>query len=338
VFEFATPVAWFLLPLPLLVWLLIPPAKRSSQPALILPFYADIKTLCEKKARVRKYRLSRLLACLVWVLGVCALAGPQWLGKPIQMARAGRNILLAIDVSGSMETPDMLVKGKRYDRLSLVKAVAKRFIDKREGDRLGLILFGSRAYLQTPLTYDRKTVKAQLEDATIGLAGQRTAIGDAIGAAVKRLSALPQNARVLVLLTDGASNAGADPIQAAKMAAKNHIRIYTIGLGGDKIPVDTPFGVQYRQQSSDLDPHTLKTIADLTGGLFFRADNPASLVEAYQRLNDLEPVTAESTAYRPVTPLYHWPLLAAFLIILGFLSRPVQRSLTRRRLHNVLDH
>ncbi len=169
----------------------------------------------------------------------------QSFGETIVLPQKGRDIMLAVDISGSMKMEDMSIKGQSVSRLAVVKMVGKEFINSRKGDRLGLILFGSRAYLQTPLTFDTKTVQHMLNDATIGLAGMQTAIGDAIGLAAKRLLDISQENRVLILLTDGGNNSGAvSPLSAAKLAAENNIRIYTIGFGADQLTVPTMFGRQ----------------------------------------------------------------------------------------------
>lgn len=334
--EFATPLAWLLLPLPILIRWLIPATAVTPGRALVLPFLDDFRLNDSSSSQITLSMWRHSMVYLLWCLLVCALAGPQWLGKPIPLVKHGRPILLGIDISGSMQIADMVVKNHHYDRITLVKAVAERFIKRRQGDQIGLLLFGSRAYLQTPLTYDHQTVIAQLKDATIGLAGQHTAMGDAIGLAIKRLSNVPKNNRVLVLLTDGATNAGVDPLTAAKLAAKHHVRIYTIGLGADEIAVQTPFGTQYQKQSSDLDPDTLKKVADITGGAFFRANDAAALVKAYQQLDKLEPIVTNNTAtYRPLTPLYPWPLGLALGLSLGLLARQIdyrRRTVASRKI------
>ena len=313
--NFDLPWILILIPLPIGLYYLLPPIKIQRNGAIRVPFYDRMQT-CKSAQRSIKRSRFPMLPWIMWVFLIIALAGPQWLGKPIPITRQARNIFLAIDVSGSMQTKDMKVGGRDYDRLSLVKGVARRFIQRRRGDRIGLILFGSRAYLQTPLTHDLTTVTNQLNDATIGLAGQRTAMGDAIGLAIKRFEKTPEKSRVLVLLTDGVTNAGVDPIKAAELAKRYHIRIYTIGLGADDQMINTPFGTQFLKKATDLDPKTLKRIADLTGGVFFRALDARSLVQAYQALDQLEPVKTDSAVYQPIKLLYAWPLSIALL--LGF--------------------
>ena len=256
-----------------------------------------------------------MFAYFIWALLLFSASQPQWLGNAVVLPQEGRNLLLALDVSGSMQIPDMKLRGVAVDRLTVTKSVANTFVEKRIGDRLGLILFGTKAYLQTPLTFDRKTIRHRLDDATIGLAGQRTAIGDAIGLAVKRLLQTPKDSRVLILLTDGANNAGAlTPRQAAKIAADNHIKIYTIGLGSESMMIDGLLGPQMINPSNELDEETLKQIAKSTNGHYFRAQNTRELQQIYKTIDRLEPVNSDTTVFRPTTPLFYWPLLLALLL------------------------
>lgn len=321
--DFANPWAFVCLPLPFLVRYLLPQAKVSGSSALRVPFFARLLQLLQARNQhlsFAGYRWKQWLCYGIWLLLVLAAAGPQWLGEPISQPRSGRAMMLAVDLSGSMQTPDMTLLGIPADRLAVVKDVAKKFIEQRKGDRLGLILFGSRAYLQTPLTFDRQTVLHMLDDATIGLAGTETAIGDAIGLAIKRLRAYPQESRVLVLLTDGANNSGAvAPVQAARLAAAEGIKIYTIGVGADTAMVPGPFGIQMVNPASDLDEDTLREIAQLTGGMFFRAKNTAALKDAYRALDRYEPVVADQVVYRAIKPLYPWPLATALLLSISLI-------------------
>ncbi len=324
----ATWWALLLLPLPLVVPYLLPRAKPLEQSALRVPFFARLQAInavpTELTTSIKTWQ--SLLAYLIWILIVIAAAGPEWLGKPVMIQQAGRNIMLAVDLSGSMEIPDMSLNGKTVNRLTMIKAVAGNFIDQRQGDRLGLVLFGSQAYLQTPLTFDRKTVHQMLSDATIGLAGQMTDIGDAIGLSVKRLMQYPAKSRVLVLLTDGASNTGfVSPTDAAAMAAKQGIQIYTIGIGSDKAIVQTFWGPQYVNPSADLDEGTLKQIASITGGQYFRARDSEALKQIYEQINKLQPISADKQYFRPVKELYPWPLglalLLSALVVTGRLNK-----------------
>ncbi|MDB4409232.1 VWA domain-containing protein [Gammaproteobacteria bacterium] len=312
-FEFSTPLVFALLPLPVFVALLLPRAPLAASRALRLPFYQALHTSVGE-GRGRRSRLRLLLATLAWLLLVMAAARPQFIGEPVQLPVSGRDLLLAVDISGSMDEQDMMLVDKVASRLTAVKIVAGNFIERREGDRLGLILFGDQAYLQTPLTFDRKTTNIQLREAAIGLAGKRTAIGDAIGLAVKRLRDQPQENRVLILLTDGANTAGSiDPQKAADIAASEGVRIYTIGVGADERVVRTLFGKR-RVANNELDEPVLVSIAEKTGGRYFRARDIAALEEIYQLLDEYEPVSHDAESFRPVRELYMWPAAAALLL------------------------
>jgi Ca-activated chloride channel family protein len=256
-------------------------------------------------------RSSKLfwLAIIIWLTLLVAATRPQWMGEPVGLPTSGRDLMLAVDVSGSMNIPDFSANGQEITRLEVVKAAAGEFIARRRGDRVGLIVFGSQAYVQTPLTFDRDTVKAMLKETEIGLAGQETAIGDAIGLAVKRLKEQPAGSRVLVLLTDGANTAGeVSPIQAAALAQEQGVRIYTIGVGADRMEVLSFFGTQTVNPSRDLDEDTLRHLAQNTGGLYLRAKDAAGLARVYEELDRLEPATTETELFRPTTELFIWPL------------------------------
>ncbi len=334
--EFAWPYLFAALPLPLLVAALVPRAQHASGPTLRLPFFADLQAVTAPQGTTRtRWRL--LLAGVVWVLLVVAASRPQLVGDPISLPVTGRDLLLAVDISGSMQRQDMMLNGQRVNRLRVVKAVAGQFVERRQGDRLGLILFGERAYLQTPLTFDRDTVKTLLLEAEIGLAGKATAIGDAIGLAVKRLRDQPQENRVLILLTDGANTAGAvDPLQAADLAAREGLRIYTIGLGADELVVEDFFGLRRVNPSAELDEEALTTIAEKTGGRYFRARDTSGLAEIYTLLDALEPVSTEEDIFRPIHELFPWPLGIALFLSAG-LAVPVA-GLRRFRQQRQVNH
>jgi Ca-activated chloride channel family protein len=225
--------------------------------------------------------------------------------------------MLAVDLSGSMRTGDMQLAGQQVNRFAAVEAIAGDFIARRNGDEMGLILFGSQAFLVTPLTYDLSAVRAQLQGAAVGLAGTETAIGDAIAVAVKRLSALPEQARVLVLLTDGVNNAGSiAPRDAARAAKAAGVRIYTIGIGATRLRIPGFFGSQLVNPSADLDADMLTDIATQTGGRFFRATDSSELAAAYRAIDALEPMPQHGPALRPRHELFRWPLLAAIALLL----------------------
>lgn len=304
-----------LLPLPLLARVLLPEAAVQKEAALRVPFIEDFASdAAISKARVRSWSLY--LALLAWSLFVLALMRPQWLGEMIEIPISGRDLMLAVDLSASMEEQDFEIKGKRVDRLSATKWVAGDFIERRVGDRIGLILFGEQAYLQTPLTFDRETVKILLYESVTRLAGQATAIGDAIGLAVKRLREQENDTdKILILLTDGANTAGAvEPLEAADLAAREDLKIYTIGVGADEMLVRSLFGRRKVNPSLDLDEGTLKAIAEKTGGQYFRARNTEDLNKIYDILDELEPIEQDVKKFRPRKSLYYWPLSLAMLL------------------------
>ncbi len=315
----AYPWVLLLLPLAWLVRRFIPPAPPRLQTALSVPFFNRIAALSKvglSSPQVKKYKL--ILVYVIWILLVFAASGPQWVGAPVHLPKSGRNIMLIVDLSGSMQVPDLTLQGTPSTRLDVVKSVAEQFIHDRVGDRLGLVLFGARAYLQTPLTFDRQTVSDMLNDATLGLAGDQTAIGDAVGLAVKSLLQVPKSSRVIVLLTDGGNNAGTLlPLQAARLATQAGIKIYTIGIGADSLVVQSTLGPKVINPSSDLDQNTLKQMADMTGGLFFRAKDTSQLKAAYATLDRVEPVASGAGIFRPTKTFFQWPLSMAFLLALS---------------------
>lgn len=288
------------------------PAARAHGAALFLPFAAEVAQGAAP-AGAQAARWRRGLFTLVWLLLVTAAVRPQWLGEPQPAPTTGRRLLLAVDVSGSMAA-----KGMAGDatRLQVVKQVAGEFIRRRHGDQVGLILFGTRPYPQAPLSTDLDTVDQFLQEASIGVAGLDTAVGDAIGMALKRLRSEPGRAAtgagpgakstenrqtVLVLLTDGTSNAGdMPPLPAAKLAAASGLRIYTIGVGaGD---------------DSDLDEDTMRAIARETGGAYFHAADAEALQRAYAQMDALEPAAGKERWVRPRDEWFTWPLALALLI------------------------
>ncbi|HZR80294.1 MAG TPA: VWA domain-containing protein [Candidatus Binatia bacterium] len=329
--ELAWPWALALLPLPLVVRRFWPAAPETRAGALRVPFFDAIAGIARgplASARARRALVAAM--ALSWIALVVAAARPQWAGEPQPVAAAGRDLLLTIDLSGSMAREDFTVAGQPADRLTVVKEVADDFLARRDGDRVGLVLFGTRPYLQAPLTFDRETVRSLLGDASVGLAGEDTAIGDALALAVKRLKDRPAESRVVVLLTDGASNAGAiQPVEAAKLAAAEGVRVYTIGVGADRMAVSGFFGQEIVNPSADLDERTLREIADATGGAYFRAKNAEGLASIYRQIDALEPATAEPLYVRPTRQLFQWPLGVALALSLGIGLLQVAPSLSR---------
>lgn len=313
------PWAFLLLPLPWLVRALLP-AKEYTQAALKVAHLSAWQQATDHAHQAKSSGMlspALLLALVIWLLLVTALARPYKLGEVVEMPISGRDLLLAVDLSPSMEIEDMKLNGRAVDRLVVTKKVIGEFIDRRVGDRLGLVLFGDEAYLQAPLTFDRNTVKELLMESQIGLAGPRTAIGDALGLSVKRLQHQADTSRVIVLLTDGSNNAGElEPIKAAELAAQNNIRIYAIGLGAEEMQVASFFGTRTINPTADMDEDALRKIAKLTGGAYFRARNTQELNQIYALLDELEPAEQDPQVFRPQHNLYYWPLLWAFSLSL----------------------
>ena len=326
--EFVCPWAFLLLPLPYLVHRLSPPALAAEEAALWVPSLQPFADNRHQRSR-RRWPLWLLVPILFcWLLLVTATAQPQWLGEPLELPVSGRDLVMAVDLSGSMKTPDFVLEGETVDRLTALKKVAVEFIRRRQGDRIGLILFADQAYVQTPLTFDRQTVEKLLLEAVLGLAGEKTAIGDAIGLAVKRLQEAKAKQRILILLTDGANTAGqVSPIKAAELAAREGLKIYTIGIGADEMTVGSFFFKRTVNPSADLDEQSLGAIAEQTGGRYFRARDTVELEQIYAMLDELEPVEKDQEVFRPVTALYYWPLGLALCgaLLLGLIDQGRQR-------------
>ena len=311
---------WMLLalPLPFLVRYLMPAVVGTQDAGLKVPSFKSFAVLKDRSEVEQLLNWRFWLSMIAWVLLVLAAAKPERIGDELDVPVSGRNLMLAVDLSGSMDAKDFEIGSRRVDRLTATKAVASDFIGRREGDRIGLILFGERAYLQVPLTLDRETVKTLLLEAFIGLAGEKTAIGDAITLAVKRIHDQGEDAQeqVLILLTDGANTAGEiDPLKAADLAQQIGLRIYTIGIGAEQMVVSSITGGMRRvNPSADLDETTLTQIATMTGGRYFRAKDTAGLQEIYRLLDEMEPVAEPEAGFRPVKSLYFWPLAGAFVL------------------------
>jgi len=330
-FSWAEPWFLLLLPLPWLVWRFWAPVKRPQAVAYI-PFAADWDggNAAQMQKSTRKSRWILLLS--IWLLLLLAAARPEWHGDAVALPVSGRDLVLAVDISGSMHMQDFILNGQQVDRLTATKAVADAFIQRRVGDRIGLILFGTHAYVQTPLTFDRQTVRILLNESAIGLAGKATAIGDTIGLAVKRLqqsatlATAPHVAnskpdRVLILLTDGVNTAGEiSPQQATELAEKAGLKVYTIGIGADAMTIDSFFGSRQVNPSAELDERALTAIAEQTGGQYFRARDSAELNKIYHIIDRLEPVEREQDMFRPLHALFMWPLGLALLLAMMLLS------------------
>ena len=270
-----------------------------------------------------------IILWMAWISVILAAARPQWIGEMVSLPTTGRDLMLAIDISGSMATEDMQVNSDYVDRLSVVKSVISQFLEARKGDRVGLVLFGTNAYVQAPLTFDLKSVKKLLIEAPVGIAGGKTAIGDAIGLTVKRLRERENEEKIVILLTDGANNVGEiPPIKAAELASVDDIKIYTIGVGAEEMRVPSLFGSlagRTTNPSADLDEETLKRIAQAATGRYFRAKDTNTLAKIYEIIDKLEPIEQEPETYRPFQVLYYWPLAISLILMLSLLILDIIR-------------
>jgi len=309
--EWQWPWVALVLPLPWVLRWLLPPAQMTEGAALKLPFAAEAQALVVAGSVVRG-RLP-MFALLAWLALCVAAARPTWVGEAEDQPRSGRDLLLAVDVSGSMAAEDMRIGGRPVDRLTAVQVVVGDFLSRRAGDRVGLLLFGQQAYLLTPLTFDLEQVRYQLETSSIGLAGRETAMGDAIGLAVKRLRDNDNPQRVLILLTDGVNTAGQlDPLKASELAVAEKVKIYTVGVGGDT-RANGMLGMVFAQPQ-EIDEPTLQEVARRTGGRYFRARNTGELAQIYAEIEQLEPALQDGEPLRPRRELFLWPLSIALIL------------------------
>ena len=326
-FELACPWLLCFLPLPWLIWLLLKPSAAVNLVMVKVPFFH----LLPNQKTFYKNKLTRLIYWfIIWSLLLLALSGPRWVGQPEQLIRKGYNIMLALDISPSMGFNDMLWNGRPVSRFQVVQYTAEKFVRERTEDHIGLILFGERAFLLTPLTYDHQSVLNRLEDATIGLAGKSTSIGDALGVAIKRLQNTQAKGRVIILLTDGVNNSGVlSPLKAAELAHDEGIKIYTIGLGAEQTSPSFNQIFLNRMPQAELDEQTLQKISSITQGKYFRANSLQSLEQVYQRIHRIEKITQEHASVRPQYEYYPWPLALALCLSfldLMFMRLPKLRS------------
>jgi Ca-activated chloride channel family protein len=308
-FEFAWPWAFLLLPLPILVWWWLPP-YRARQASVQVPFFNRVAEATGQTPQrgavvIRRRALQMIAAVPVWVLIITALARPQWVGDPVTREISARDLILAIDISGSMDQTDFRAPdGRMLSRLDGVKRVIRDFIARRHGDRVALILFGTKAYVQVPFTQDLQTAQLLLDQTQVGMAGQQTAIGDTIGLAIKTLEKSSAEQKLLILLTDGNDTASRVPVEhAADIARQNGVVIYTIGVG------DTSASGENR-----VDLSVLRAAASTTHGRFFRAEDGAQLQAIYADIDRLAPAKLQTLSWRPKRPLFQWPLGAAVVI------------------------
>lgn len=334
--ELQWPLALLLLPLPWLLQYKRPP-QNTTQVAPLLPMYDAVRDLGLGSHTQSRHnsRWKSALLLIAWIALVLACTKPSYVGQQIDIPLSGRDLMLAIDISPSMQEVDMELNGRQATRLEVVKSVVSEFVEQRSGDRVGLILFGSQPYLQSPLSFDTITANQLLQEAYLGMAGQSTAIGDAIALGVKRLRKRPEQSRVLVLLSDGANTAGEiPPEKSAQLAEQENIKIYTIGIGADEMYKRSFFGSKRVNPSADLDETMLTFIANQSGGQYFRARNTEQLGQIYQHINELEPIEQETRSFRPTKNLFYWCLgvsLVLYILLLAFqgLKRVFSSALSR---------
>ena len=293
--------------------------KGSGRSQVKFSSLDDLKMLKRSSSLIFRHSLL-ILRTLAIVLLVAALARPQSGTQATEVLTEGIDIILCLDTSGSMRALDFKWKSERQNRLQVVKRVVNNFIKERKNDRIGMVVFGEEAFTQCPLTLDYGVLLNFLDQVEIGMAGDSTAIGSALGICVKRLKDLAAKDKVVILLTDGRNNAGTlPPRTAAEIADTYDIKIYTIGVGTEgEVPflVDTLFGKKYVYQRVDLDESTLKEIAKTTGGTYFKATNTKALEEIYSQIDELEKTKVEVKEYMEYQELFHWFLLPGLACLL----------------------
>lgn len=323
--------ALLLLPAPLVVRRLLP-AARDVDVALTVPLlnhYRFDRSSIGKSTS----RMARICLWILWICLVIAASKPFWLGEPQTRTVSGRDLMLALDISGSMSEADMTINSKAASRIEVLKIVVDKFIKRREGDRLGLILFGTNAYTYVPLTFDLDTLSRLIADISTGLAGRHTAIGDAVGLAVKTMRQQEARHKVLVLVTDGSNTAGFEnPIIAAQAARQQGLTIYTIGVGTDAETLGLIYGQRNIPTGVALNERVLGRIADVTGGEYFRATNTAALEKIYLALDKLEPVEYQYQSHRPRNELFSLPLSLGIIIMVFFTAWSIRHSRSSRTL------
>ncbi len=329
-FEFYWPWMGLLLLLPLLVryYWPFPPPQEEERPelkgrhtVLLHPALVQLRDAFhgDRPGTPLATRVYGLLLALLWLGLVLALMRPQWLDVHTQVKTEGYDLMLAVDASHSMDALDFTVQNRQVSRMQVLKGVMGRFIEQREGDRVGLVIFGDQSYVLSPLTLDRQAVHKLLDGVVPSIAGQGTAMGDAIGLGVKKLRARPEGSRVLILIADGESTSGSiPPLQAARIAAHEGVRIYAIGVGSNQENVQIiEQGRLVTRNDLGLDEDILRDIAEITGGAYFRATDTDALEAVYQRIDELEKSEAEARSVLIPTPLYRWPLGFALLCLLA---------------------
>ncbi len=312
---FMHPNLWILIFLPLIMQTILPAKKNNLGSALRIPFIKDLQAIEGTPTTKAQNKTKFFYIFIIWALLVICLMRPITKDEEIKIPSKSREIVMITDISPSMLEKDFVYNAKVQDRLSGVKAIASKFIASRSSDKVGLVLFASKAYLQAPITYDKKAVIEVLNQAEAGMAGQSTAIGDALGLGLKYLKDTPnKDKKVMILLTDGESNDGYFSVaQAIELAQKEGVKIYTIGLGSKNNFLDAIFG------SQGFDEKYLKLIAEFTNGRYFKASSGADLARVYQEINALEPIDSQNKTIIKVTELFYIPACFALLLASIFL-------------------
>ena len=321
-FSFLTPFAALLLPLPWIIRHVLKPAPEGNKlvGAIKVPFFKRLEKISGGKSALSK--VNPWWAILAWLCLVGASMRPVWLGAPVAIHNNARNIMLALDVSGSMGEEDFDLRGRPVTRLDMLKVLTDEFIQSRAGDHVGLVIFGSEAYVYAPLSPDTKTLRELNGEIGIGIAGTQTAIGEALALATQNSTSVPAESRIVILMSDGYANAGSVNVEDGLKLAKNQgVKVYTVGIGSTAKLVQDFFGMVQVNPSLDLDEETLKKIADETGGKYFRAKTTEDLAEIYALINELEPMEQNEHFIQPRKELFYWPLLVGMIFFLMAIRR-----------------
>lgn len=323
-FEFAYLWVWLLLPLPWLVRVVVPPTQHQQTP---LPLPKAARFISPRQIQQPATLRIWVVPVLAWLCLLATLAQPQWVGEPVPMTQERREIMIALDLSGSMQTEDMTLNGRQVTRLRMAHHILAEFIERRHGDRIGLIVYADDAYIYSPLTTDLPALAQLAREAQLGLAGQRTALGDGIALSFQAMQDSQSNPPVVLMLTDGMINSGSiDAQEALHLAQNTAVRMHTIGIGSDELIIQGLFGERRIDPSAEMDESFLQQVAEATGGRYFRARNEAEMRQVYEIIDHLEPIADDSQWVRPRSSLAHWPLaMGAGCVLLAMLLRLRQR-------------
>ena len=330
-FEFAYLWVWLLVPLPWLVRVVLPAAQHQQAP-LALPKAA--RFISPRQVTQPTGVRFWLLPCLIWLCLLATLAQPQWVGEPVPITQERREMMIALDLSGSMQAEDMTLHGRQVTRLQMAHSILADFIERRHGDRIGLIVYADDAYLYSPLTTDLQALAQLAREAQIGLAGQRTALGDAIALSLKTMEASDSEPPVVLMLTDGINNSGSiSAEEALQLAQHTSVRMHTIGIGSDEIVIQGLFGERRIDPSAEMDEAFLQQIASATGGRYFRAHNEDEMRQIYALIDKLEPVADDSQHLSPRYSLAHWPLAIGAALVVWMIAVRLLQIRKARRVH-----